>query len=246
MSIANRFTIQQLEFHHINASQDVLGMAEAFHHTYALDPAWGECYMCPACEVAYPAEHPGTVCTNNDCPYPAPLVDYWTTARILTDFYRRMSYDDSVCFIVKDNTTGKVIGSCQGLFLTPRQLTEELDLTGHIDVGACVFEHFYERQKIAYQSEIQIMPEFQKKFGLARELFLARHRHFYQLDPEGISVFRTQRGPKKTITYKWMIDGPMQYTIVAEYLKTRHKDRRDRVIAAQTVKACLDCYATKG
>ncbi len=218
-------TIQKLDLKHAPASQ-ILSISNAYKTVFSTDPAWNEFWKCPKCDNGFPEsflEKECFYCIKQG--YSVPLVEYWSNTNILGDFYKEMAKDRAICIIALEDNIN-VVGFCWGYFVQVNpELEKHLEAPGLIE---SLREYGINGMNVAYQDEIAVIPEFQKQ-GIAKKLFIERHRHFYNEMPDAISIFRTLATPP-SVTYKWMIE-KLDYKIIHKI----ESQNRLRVIAAKKV-----------
>ena len=219
------YSIERLDHIHCGPV-DILGLVQTYKDVYGGDPKWNEHLRCPNCGENFGRDVEAEICPHCD-PHP-PLVEFWTTAQVLTDFYHEMSLPHAVCFVARD-TNGRIIGLCWGFFMKTADLVKHLK-TPELDQQ--LTQHFQHNGHYAYQDEIAVLPEWQKH-GIGTSLFQARHEHFATVDPEAISLFRTLQNPPSA-TYSWMVR-KWGYQIVLEY----EDEGRQKVIVGLPIKEAL-------
>lgn len=216
-------TIKKLDLKNAS-STEIKSLGNAYKNVFSNDPSWNEYWKCPMCDSAFSKNHSILECHYcKEEGYSVPLVEYWTETTILSDFYKEMKKDRSVC-VVAVNEKKDVIGFCWGYFeKVDSNLEKYLDAEGLLKSLATqnIFDEY-----VAYQDEIAVVPEYQGR-GIAKRLFLERHQHFYKENPNAISIFRTLSQPP-SVTYKWMIE-KLGYSVIHEI----ESQNRLRVIAGK-------------
>lgn len=134
----------------------ILEIVKAYKLAFAGNP-WNEGYVCPSCEANYPRTELGKICPK--C-FSAPLVEYWSTTKVVTDFYQEAKKPDFICLSLSDKS--RVIGFTWGYsIIIDKDSAKKLDAPGleKIIIG-----------KFFYIDEIAIIPSHQGR-GLGKKLF---------------------------------------------------------------------------
>ncbi len=209
------------------SANTILSLGKAFIKVFSTDPAWEEFWKCPRCNASFPESDTSPECFH--CAqngYNVPITEYWTMTKVLEDFYTEMSKENAIC-IIATNEEEEIVGFCWGYFLNVNpSLEEHLGAEGLI---GSLEKSGLSDTVVAYQDEIAVIPEYQKQ-GIAKKLFMERHRHFHSIAPEGTVFFRTLSKPTKSVTYTWMID-KIGYQVIHEI----ENEHRTRVIARHSV-----------
>ncbi len=222
--------IYHLDLSKAKASQ-ILSLADAYAKVFSTDSAWNEFYKCPRCSSSFPESYLATECSHcTQEGYSVPLVPYWPTTIILSDFYKEMSKEGAVCIVASDKSEN-IVGFCWGYLLkVDHHLEEHLGAPGLIES----MKNFgITDEYVAYQDEIAVIPTFQKQ-GIAKKLFQERHRHFHEKIPNGTAIFRTLASPPSS-TYGWMIE-KLGYQVIHNL----ESENRLRVIAGKKIIECLN------
>ncbi|MCX6713855.1 MAG: GNAT family N-acetyltransferase [Candidatus Vogelbacteria bacterium] len=93
-------------------SEVVQQLVEAYASVFGEEP-WNEGYRCPSCGEAFPLGSELVFCPL--CAkkgWSIPVVKYWPTETILTDFYREVGKPSARCLVAKDGD--KVVGFAWG------------------------------------------------------------------------------------------------------------------------------------
>jgi len=81
----------------------VMSIAITYQKAFGGKP-WNEGYLCPVCKTSYPRDN-GNWSVCPEClalnELNVRLVEYWSTDKIITDFYQEMSKPGSVCMIMQ-------------------------------------------------------------------------------------------------------------------------------------------------
>ena len=139
-----------------NEPLSILKIVRAYKLAFAGDP-WNEGYACPSCEANFPLTEKSKICPS--C-LSAPLVEYWPTAKVASDFYQEAKKPDFVCLALSEKL--KVIGFTWGYsIIINKDSAKKLDAPGleKIITG-----------KFFYIDEVAIIPSHQGR-GLGKKLF---------------------------------------------------------------------------
>lgn len=134
----------------------ILKIVKAYKLAFASDP-WNEGYVCPSCQANFPLTKKRQICPECSS---APLVEYWPTAKVATDFYQEAKKPDFICLALSDKS--RVIGFTWGYsIIIDKDSAKKLDAPGleKIITG-----------KFFYIDEIAIIPSHQGR-GLGKRLF---------------------------------------------------------------------------
>lgn len=209
------------------SSGTILSLAKAYQKVFSTDSSWNEFYKCPKCDSSFPESYKETECSY--CKkegYSVPLVEYWPISVILGDFYKEMAKKDAIC-VIAVNEKKEIIGFCWGYFVkVGENLEKHLEAPGLVK---SIRNEGVNDEYVAYQDEIAVVPEYQGK-GIAKKLFIERHRHFCNVAPKGTVLFRTLFKPVKSITYKWMV-GKLGYKVINKI----SNENRVRIIASKSI-----------
>jgi len=214
------------------SASTILSLSRAYTKVFSTDPSWNEHWKCPRCCSAFARSHTATECHHcaNEG-YSVPLVEYWPSTIVLTDFYKEMSKKQAVCITATEaNNNNEIVGFCWGYFVKiNKELEEHLEAPNLIK---SLKENGVNDNYVAYQDEIAVVPEYQGK-GIAKMLFTERHQHFYKNAPHGFAIFRTLATPP-SVTYKWMIE-KLGYKVIHQI----QSQNRTRVIAGKLIADCI-------
>lgn len=134
----------------------ILEIVKAYKLAFASDP-WNEGYVCPSCEANFPLTEKAKVCPK--C-FSAPLVEYWPTAKVVTDFYQEASKPNFICLAL--SMKSRIIGFTWGYsIIINKDSAKKLDAPG---LEKLITDKFF------YIDEVAIIPSRQGH-GLGRKLF---------------------------------------------------------------------------
>lgn len=95
-------------------AETVFGIASVYRRAFG-GPPWNEGFRCvhPECGDAFPLSYEGTACpTCAQKGRAVPLVEYWPTATVVSDFSREMGKPEALCLVAEEGR--QVVGFLWG------------------------------------------------------------------------------------------------------------------------------------
>ncbi|MFA6376698.1 MAG: GNAT family N-acetyltransferase [Candidatus Paceibacterota bacterium] len=109
--------IEKIDASMLNKGKVIDKIALVYKEAFGNDP-WNEGYKCPVCGNNFPLSYAAI-----NCPLcKVPLIEYWPTKKIISDFYQQIAKDESICLIARNED--KIIGFAWGY---------KMDADGSID-----------------------------------------------------------------------------------------------------------------
>jgi len=143
----------------------VLAIVEIYQQAFGGKP-WDEGYVCPACENTVSLDSGVGLCSECEKNRRSiPMVEYWPTSKVLSDFYREMSKDGADCMVAIEDTD--ILGFAWGyrVSVTP-ELASSLEAPGldeiiegnYFYLDECAIRPAYQGQGIGRQIMESIFP----------------------------------------------------------------------------------------
>lgn len=165
---AKTVAIQQLlpfDARSYHASNLVKETVEVYRKVFGGSP-WNEGYKCPVCNGVYALDYQHRYCPKCgefDCRCgpgaKIPLVEFWPTSQVMTDFYSQMKKNGALCLVAVKSQG--VIGFTWGY-----ELSVSADVDEHLEAPGLhkiiVGEYFY-------LDEVGVLPGYQKQ-GIGKKL----------------------------------------------------------------------------
>jgi GNAT superfamily N-acetyltransferase len=159
-------------------SHRVAAIAEVYRRAFGGDP-WNEGYRCPVCATVYSFRDSRKFCPN--CAKESRevlLVEHWPLSSILSDFYREMSREGSLCLAALEDRT--IIGFAWGY-----QVVAGPELDQHLEAPGLSVQ-LRPGSRYFYLAECALRPDRQG-MGFGKRIFAALLREL----EEGSGLLRT-------------------------------------------------------
>ncbi|MCD4762122.1 GNAT family N-acetyltransferase [bacterium] len=172
-------------------------LIECYREVFAWDP-WYEWKKCTKCGQKYGKEHKKDMLPELKCPKCGNgTVDFWSKEQVQKDIKNELGRSSSICYLLIENESGKVIGFTWGFLMRPGEFEAHLELEGF---ARALADFFPNADFFVYQDEIGIIKNYQGR-KLATVLF---KKLFSEMRERGntVGVARTKLKPRSLVS-KW-------------------------------------------
>lgn len=189
-----------------NEPSTVLQIVSVYQKAFGECHPWFEGYLCPVCQHTLPLDSKIHLCPKclDETDSLIEMVEYWPTAKVISDFYSQTLQRGSLCFIAHEKNV--VLGFAWGY---PLVLSKESAL--HLD--APDLENQDIDHRFFYLDECAVLPKYQK-LRIGRQLVESMLEH----QPFDSLILRTKA------------DSPMSHLIESLSGKTLLRISQDRII----------------